>query len=499
MALWALPSTAGAAPSILLESYPGDRPNDAGRYIEIMVRSLGDKTPQHGEALRKRVEAELSLPAGPARESKGMRALVNDGRRQFIEGNYKRAITRLEKARDMLLSSTRVVAADQSLRKSLHRSLMFLAHAYLRSKKGQKATQRMGEVIRGFPDQELSLVEYGPELVKFYKKVRRQMRRQNRGALTVSTSAKGCNVFVNQRFVGTSPVRVPDLYPGRYWVYVQRLGEHGRVHTVKMSGGDYKLRVNFGLDSALVTRPWTGLRFDSPGTLKTLEYPYAASVGRTLGAPSVLVAGIREHKGVRSLVGTLVSTATGKMVRFATVALEPAAPSDGHVAALGQFLVAGQIDAHKTPLKNVFPPTVIKDEDEEEKRKREEEKRKREEEEGKRALEDHDPLDVRRSPMGVIKWVALGVSVAALAGGITLLAMDGSKVSCGLPEDVLCPERYATVTPGAILTAAGGSAVVAAGILFFIDHRRTKKSDIGSVVVPWVARGGGGITAILSF
>ena len=76
---------------------------------------------------------------------------------------------------------------------------------------------------------------------------------------------------------------------------------------------------------------------------------------------------------------------------------------------------------------------------------------------------DPDPLDVRWSPLGTVKWVALGVALVTLAGGITLLALDGVNVPCGSPDGVLCPERYTTVTPGAILTAAGASVAVAVG------------------------------------
>ena len=112
--------------------------------------------------------------------------------------------------------------------------------------------------------------------------------------------------------------------------------------------------------------------------------------------------------------------------------------------------------------------------------------------------QDQDPLDVRSSPLGVVKWVSLGVSLVTLAGGITLLAMDAQPVSCGLPEDVLCPERYATLSPGAILTAAGGSVAVVAAVLFYHDHQRISRAS-AAVVAPWISRKGGGVAAVLSF
>lgn len=486
-ALVALPASARAQQlTIMLESYPTQRPKDADGYIKLLVKSLGDEGPLQGVGLRDRVEAELSLPPGPREEPAGVRALVEDGRRQFIEGNYKRAIQILERARGTLTRSAMVVASDQGLRASLHRALMFLAHAYLRTKQGNLATDRMGEVIRGFPGQDLSRVEYGPELEAFYKKVRQQMRRQPRGTLAVAAIPRGCLVFVNERFVGMSPVQVPKLYPGRYRVYVQRPKERGRIHMVTMAGGDYKLLVNFGLDSALITRPWVGFRFDSPGTLRWVESKYAAAVGRALDAPSVLVVGIRRHKGVRSLVGTMISSATGKVVRSALVALEPAPPADEHVSALGLFLMAGK---PSDKLQVQFPPPAA-----------------RVARATTRRVTPAPPAAVapvergdgpRWSPLGVTKWVTLGLAVAGLASGITLLALDGQSVPCDLPEGVLCPERYTTQSPGIVLTAAGGSAAVASGVLFFIDARRNPGPS--AAVAPWGGRSGGGLVAVIRY
>lgn len=493
LALLAIPAQAQARPTILLESHAGARPGAAGGYMALLARSLGSRGLLVGEALRQRVEAERWFPAGPATEPAGVRALVKDGRRQFIKGDHARAIATLEKARRSLLASTRVMAADQSLRRSLHGTLLILAHAYLRRKETRLATEHIEEVIRSFPDRELSLVKHGPDLAAFYKKVRQQLRRTSRGALSVITSSEGCLVFVNERFVGMSPVRVPELYPGRYRVHVQRPQRPGRVHVITMSGKDIELQVDLPFHSALVTRPRVGFRFDSPGALKRWESSYAASLARALGARSVIVVGTRGRTGVHTLAGSLVSAATGKTVRSASVALKASTPSLQRIEALGRFLVDGEASPK---LGDVFPahlarrvlrpasgPSTAVD--------------------SRSAFAappaDHDPLDVRSSPLGVVKWVALGVSVAVLAGGITLLAMDGQAVPCDLPEGVLCPERYTSKTPGAILIAAGGSVAAAAGFLFYVDHRRTSSAATASVVSPWVSRRGGGITAAVSF
>jgi len=469
LTLAALSSPALATPSILLESYAGQRPKDAGPYIKFLVSSLEQKAPLNGAALRQAIEVHLSSSPGPAREPKGIRGKVEDGRRLFIEGRFKEAIKLLEQAREALLGRTVAVASDQGLRTALHRALLFLTHAYLRTDQGSKATLRMTEVLRSFPDRELSLVDYAPELVSFYKKVRQQLGRLARGALQVSTTPKGCMVFVNERFVGMSPVRVPRLYPGRYRVYVGQPQVRGRVHRVLLTGGDYQLHLNFLLDRALVTEPWVGFRFEDQPARERNAVKYATVVGRALEAPTVLLLSMYRHQGNRALVGRAISPATGQVVRSALVSLEPAPPSIAHINALGQFLTAGKASSK---LIVRIPRT--------------------------RPSPRPEPAAPPSPLPGVLKWVAVGAAVAGLASGIALLAIHGQK-TCSLPEGVLCPEKYDTLTAGAVLTAGGGLAAAAAGLLFYLDISPSKEARAAAVLAPWAGPGGAGLSALVRF
>jgi hypothetical protein len=451
-----LPPGAGA---ILLQSYVGDPPEAARHYVSYLIRTLGVHAPRNGLALQRELE-RLSAFAGGAIPTREVRARVEEGRRQFIEGEFSSAIALLEEARRALQRHVAQLASDQRLRDTQHRALLVLAHAYLRTRQRALATDRIGEVIRSFPDRDLSLVQYGPELVKLYRDVRRELDRQRHGALTVVTQPAGCLVFLNERYLGVSPTRAVDLHPGRYRVYVQRAHGHGRVHWIDVSSADHRTTINFDFDAALRSEPYPGLRFPDQPTLEANELAYAATVGRALDAATVIVVGFRPHQGRRTLFGSAVASATGRVLRSALVVLEPTPPSPTTLRALGRFLVAGESGAGVIVRSNAATPRG----------------------------------EERRSAR-VFKWITLGAAAGALAAGIPLLVLHG-RGTCD--SDVRCPERYSTLTPGIILTVLGGVAAGTSAGLFYLDARKRRRGT-RAVVAPWGTAHAAGVSAFLRF
>jgi len=451
---------------ILLESHVGPPPKDARYFIDYMVRTMGADAPLAGEELRRRIENSLSRTAGSPERPKNIRHLVEDGRRLFIEGEFLSAVAQLEQAHETLMSKVALVASDQTLRDALHKALLVTAHSYLRLKQPDRATELVSQVIRSYPDRDLSMVQYSPELVGFYKKVRRELDRQPRGTLMVTTRPEKCLVFLNERFVGLSPVKAVDLYPGRYRVFVQRPREPGRIHLANVNGGDHQITIDFELDRLLKTEPFVGLSFKSRQAQTQGEPRYAAALARALDAPMAIVLGFRRYRGRRVIEGTAISADTG-VIRSGMVALEPAAPSPDTLKALGLFLVSGKpgigIIVGDGP--GGAPPAGAPDD----------------------------------SGGGffsakVFKWITLGIAVAGLGAGIALIAIDG-RGNCDVAQGGLCPESYQTMTPGIILTVAGGAAAVGSGVLFYLDARGSKK--VG--VLPWLGPRHAGLGAVLSF
>lgn len=461
-------AVAGETP-VALEVYAGAPPEDSRHYVDYLLRTMGKEAPLHGAELRQKIESNLSHSPGTSEPPRNIRHLVEDGRRLFIEGLFMDAAAQLEQARETLMNKVALVASDQTLRDALHTALLMLAHSYLRLKQPDRATEMISQVVRSFPDRDLSMVRYGPDLVSFYKKVRREMDRQPRGTLAVSTKPEKCLVFVNERFVGLSPTRVVDLYPGRYRVYIQRPKERGRIHVANVNGGDHQLSIDFELDRVLRTEPFVGLQFRSRAEMERDEARYAAAVARGVESPMAVALGFRRYQGRRMLQGTAVSADTGRPIRTGMVALEPAAPSPDTIKALGLFLVSGKPGSGVIVGGGAGVPDgrVV-------------------------APPDRGPgfFSAR-----VFKWVSLGVAVAGLASGITLIALDG-KGTCDAPEGGLCPESYETIVPGAVLTALGGAAAVGSGVLFWWDARGSRQEV---TLLPWAGPRLAGLGARWSF
>jgi hypothetical protein len=452
----------GQGGAILLESYAGDPPEAARHYVTFLLRTLGADAPRHGAALQRELEG-LSASAGGAIAIDVVRARVEEGRRQFIEGEFVSAIQQLEEARRLLQLHVAQVASNQGLRDLQHKALLFLAHAYLRTRQAALANDRISEVIRGFPDRDLSRAAYAPELVRLYRDTRGELGRQRRGVLSVVTRPPGCLVFINERYVGLSPTRVGELHPGRYRVYVQRTNSRGRVHPVTISGADHHAEINVDLDAAIRSEPYVGLRFPDQPTLERDEVAYAATIGRALDAATVILVGFRQHQGRRTLSGSVVAAATGRVLRSALVVLEPTPPSPATLRALGRFLVAGEGGEGVIIRSNAATAP--------------------------RAEEQTRFFSAR-----VFKWITLGVAAGALASGIPLLVLHG-RGTCD--SEARCPERYNTLTPGIILTAVGAVAAGTSAVLFVLDARARRQTR--AMVVPWGTAHAAGVSALLSF
>ena len=450
---------------ILLESHAAERPDYAARFVDAMVASMGEDAPLHGPALARRVESQLSATPGPPEPGEDPKALVQRGRSQFIEGKFAEAITTLERARSAMLERPALLATNQPLRDALNMALLYLGHACLRTDRGEEATERVGEVVRSFPDKELSLARYGPELVKLYRRVRREMNQQPRGTLSVKTTPPGCLLFVNERYVGLSPITVEGLHQGRYRVYAQLGQARGRVHRVNVTGQGAQLSINFELDHVLVTEPLVGFRYDTVEQMEKREVADGAAVARALDAPTVFLIGFRRHEGHRALLGTVINAATGRVVRSGMITLEPAEPSQATLGAMGSFLLAGKGGSG----------VIVRS--------------------GGGLMTHGAAHPARQDDDGpgffsarVWKWITLGLGVAGVGAGATLIALDG-KGTCG---DTRCPDAYNTMTPGIATIAVGGAAAVASVVLFILDAREDADAERRALIAPGLLPGGGG-------
>jgi len=284
--------------------------------------------------------------------------------------------------------------------------------------------------------------------------VQAELGGQGRGSLAVDVDDERTVVFVNERYAGVGDVKVTDLYPGRYRVLVQQGDSLGRVHLVGVEpGATATLALSWEFDSSLRTGRTAWLEFPDEAARAEAEARMAVRVARSVGATSVVVLGIRDNRGRRSVVGAVYSADSTRPLRSGAVAVEPAPPAAERLVALGRLLAGDEAAA------DLVAPL------------------------GDLAGASGGPADTAPDgrPLRIWKWVALGGGVAAVAAGATLIAIHER----GLMEDgSRNPSARNTRTAGIVSAAAGGLLIGAGVVMLVLDRPGAGSPERSAAVVP---------------
>jgi len=465
------PAAADAAERILLVSVVDKLSTADQRQLRQLIAAFGAQTPRHGPELAAAIERAISVDPGSMDAALHQTKLIDSGRREFLEGNYRKAIIALSAALKNLSLRDALLARNQQLRTPLHEALLYLAHAHLREKENNRAVAVLTDTIRIFPDHHPALAKYGPDLVQLYRKVTRELSKQQRATLTLKSRRPGCSAFLNGRYIGVTPTKAANLLPGKYRVFMQRPNSPGRVHVIDISGSPREVTINHALDAAIVRLPLVGLRYATTAARRASEHDHALAVARAIDAQQVTILGFVRHLGRRVIQGQVLGSATGRVLRSALLAVEPTAPTPAETKALARFLLSGQGGAGVIiGTAKPVPPSA-----------------------GGSGKRDGGLFSAR-----VWRWITLGIGVAALGTAIPLLVIDG-KGTCGQDR---CPDTYQTLVPGAALAAAGGAAIAASVVLFLVEasnqkkqRRATSTATLTATITPWFGAGAAGLSA----
>jgi hypothetical protein len=333
------------AETVVVESYAGRRPQDAGETLAPLfdeLRSLGYVTPS--AELAHRVDEKVSRPAGPmpAADLADTTRLVDGGWRAWLDGDLEPAVEQLAQGLARLQASPATVAQSPELRDSIHRALVGLALARKRQGRADDAAAHMAELVRSFPDRDFDRTRYGPEAHDLYRKVKGELEQQPRGRVRVVVDDESVVVFLNERYDSVGGGE-KELVPGRYRVYVQKGSTPGRLRVVDVApGGKTEVRIGWRLDAALHSGDgFVGFVFGGPRERDEHEATAASTLGRTLGATAVVVVSIDTYEGRRAILGRVLSVDSARPSRVAVVALEPARPGEASIRGLGRFLADG--------------------------------------------------------------------------------------------------------------------------------------------------------------
>lgn len=357
---------------------------------------------------------------------------VDDGQEAFLRHDFGVCIKTLDRAVTDLAARDAFLGRDRRARLALERARLVLAHAYLRTGRPRDAAVVMAEVVRAVPGREPSPRSYSPDVVAFHRKVRADLDGQPRGMLKVQTRPEGAHVFIGGEYIGRSPVRVPDVFPGRYRIVAQTGDRPGRVQEVPVASGEQEFVLDLELDSALTRDAQPALAYPDGDIRSRLKIGHATALGRALGAREVILVGVGFQQGRPALMGTVVAVDSARTVRAGFVTLEPAAPDRATLESFGRFLRVGAPG----------PGVVVQ---------------------VGSAVRPWEGPAPGRSALRWLRWVGLGVGVALAATGGALLWLDG-RGTCSAPAGVTCPDHYETKVPGAVLIGTGAALAVAASV-----------------------------------
>ncbi|MBI5479727.1 MAG: PEGA domain-containing protein [Deltaproteobacteria bacterium] len=430
---------AGAEPDLLLESRAGDRPIEMDLYLSHVVRAASDRPLLQGPALHARIAARLGGVARDATEDEAAALFraVDDGHEAFVRHDFGTCIKTLDRAAAELAARDALLGRDRRARLALERARLSLAHAYLRTGRPRDAAMVMAEVLRAVPGREPSPRSYSPEVIAFHRRVRADLDGQPRGTLKVQTRPEGAHVFIGGEYIGRSPVRVPDVFPGRYRIVAQTGDRPGRVHEVPVASGEQELVLDLELDSALTRDAHPALAYPEADARTLLEIGHATALGRALGAREVILVGVGSQQGRPALMGTVVAVDSARTVRAGFVTLEPAAPDRATLESFGRFLRVGAPG----------PGVVVQV--------------------GAATAPPSPSPAPRRGARAWLRWVGLGVGLVLAATGGALLWLDG-RGTCSAPPGVTCPDHYQTKVPGGILVGTGAALAVASGVVLVL-------------------------------
>ncbi len=466
IALTSLAQADAAAEPIVLESYAGSRPDDADRLLAPVIAELGKAGFPARADVERLIEAHLSRAAATLDDARAGEAVrsIEAGYKKFVAGDFDAAIADIQRGLEALRLAPGAVAGKNERRAAVMRGLLGLALSHRRLGHQSEATSAMAELVRSFPDREVSYKDYGPEARDFFQKVHGELAREGQGSLAVDVDDDRTVVFINERYAGVGDVTVKDLLAGRYRVFLQQGEQLGRVHEVEIEPGRAaSVNVSWQLDAAL--RAGAALVFADEAGRQEAEARQAVRVARAVGAPSVVVLGIRDNRGRRSVVGAVYSADSTRPLRSGAVAVEPVVPAPERLEALARLLAGDEAAA------GLVAPLV---------------------ESRASGEDDRGSTGSGARPFRVWKWVALGGGVAAIATGVTLIAIDDPADG----GDTRDPSSRETKMPG-IITAAAGAALSGVGVYLLIRDARDRRGERAAALVP--VRGGAAFVLSGSF
>ncbi len=448
----ALVGAVAHADGIVLESYTGERPADASRLLTPVLEELSRKKFTAGDGVARTFDSQVSKPSRQPKPLPGdFAAQVDKGFKAWIAGNFDESIKILVPLIENAHGNTGQFAMEPAQREPLQKALIALSLAQLRIGDPGAMRATMSELVRSFPEAQISRATYGPDAATAFNAVRKDLQAQGTGKLTVKVTDDSGIVFIDEayRAVGSTTA---EVIPGDYRVLVMANKQPSRAHRVTVRANEEtKVEIDAAFDLAVRTTGFTGLSYATDADRQAHEAAHAAEFARAIGVSAVAVVGVDQVRGKASVVGALISLSTGREIRRASIPLEPD-PSNDRLVALARFL-GGEEPAAGLDVQFASAAAAAAAH-----------------EQGR----DHDGGPEQSGGSGAGRWggwrfITGFLGAGGLITGAILVGLDGrcsKQPAAGQP----CNDLYSTATPGYIALGAG-AVFTGISIYLFVTHK----------------------------
>jgi hypothetical protein len=399
------------------------------------------------------------------------------GVRLYAQGQFTNAIQKLGQLIDVAQHNSGEFAKDPKLGVPLQNALIALALAYSQNGDQGQMHATFAEMIRSFPNGQVSRTQFGPSAALLFEESRKLLASQGTGKLTVHVTSGV--VFVDETYRGSGNITL-EVPPGDYRVLVIANTQPSRTHNVRVTASkESVVDIDASFDQAIHTGSWTGFEFANAAAREAHEGEYAEKLARDLNAKSVALVGIDQLKSGAVVVASLVSLETGKFLRGATVAISPD-PSRDRLKALARYIIGDAasagidvIDVSKQPahLAPVSDGTTVGT--------------------GTTTTAPQTDFGVGTSATvdtrwGGWRWLSLGTTIALAGAGGTLYALNGRCKGTPPPEGRTCNDVYDN-SPYDKYALIG--AVPFAALTIYLFATQTKTVDVRTAALIPIAHG----------
>lgn len=446
-----LTSSVARGGGIVLESYTAERPADAPRLLAPILEELSRRDYAAGDTVARSYDAQVSRSAvAPGGLPADFGAQVDRGFKAWVGGRFDEAIKVLVPLVETAQANTGAFAKEPALLEPLRKALIALALSYQRNGDLSSMRNTFAEILRIWPDAQISRATYGPDAQTAFDQVKRDLQAAGHGKLTVKTDDAGV-VFIDETYRAAGSTSV-DLAPGEYRVVVMLGKQPSRNHRVTVrANAETTVEIDPRLDQAVRTAGFTGLSFGNQAERDKNEAAYAQRFARAIGASAVAVVGIDDVHGRSAVVGSLVSLQTGREIRRASIPVEPD-PSTDKLRALARFL-AGDDPAPGLDVQFSGPATAATTKT--------------------TPVDDHTPEtpEGHHGMWGGWRYVTAGLAVGGIGTGVAFLALDG-KCKDTPPPGQQCRKFY-EFSAAAYGSLAGGAVMAGISIYLFATYHKT--------------------------